>query len=391
MSFIEDYLLYSSGNKAPKLFHQWSAISTLSSVVGRRVWISQGHWKRYPNLYVILVGDPANGKSTAMKIAQNLLIDLKDVPLGPSSITKERLTKLLGEEGSRCHKRIMVNGEAKSYTHLSVFSNEMLTLLGRDPLSMIDFLTDVWDCEKEFAVETKNQGCDIIKAPFITVLACMTPEKTTNLLKQNIIDGGFSRRCVFVYNNRRGKATPRPIITKEQYEAKERCLVRLRQIRQVNGEFVWTKETEEFFDDWFENNQRELDTKVDLVTQGYFGCKDELLLKVTMLLTVAETDERTLELSRMQRALDLLKATEKTLHLVFSGMGENRQARIGQKILNMLLHTNEPVKEKRIYAELFSDGDREQIQQTLHHLEQIDKIKQVTKGSVRYWEQNNGQ
>jgi len=379
MSFISDYLLYSSGNKAPKIFHEWTGVSVIASAIGRRVWVTQGHWNRYPNLYIILVGDPANGKSTAMGIGERLLESLGGVPIAPAAITKEAMTKVLGEGDNQIN--ISRCGKPYVFSQYSIFSNEMVTLLGTAPIGMIEFFTDVWDKESEFVVVTKGKGTDKIINPFINILGCMTPEKTSNLLKTSIIDGGFSRRCIFVYNNKRGKAVPRPVVTPEQREAESRCLQRLKKIREIRGEFTWQKESEEFFDSWFAKNEIELNTRSDLVLQGYFGSKHELLLKTTMCLALAESDETVLTPLHMKKALDLLGRTEINLGRVFRASGDNKEAALAERIISRLEHARDqnlgPVLGKVIYKELFDDGNRDEIYRTLYQLLNTDQIEEV--------------
>ena len=151
-------------------------------------------------------------------------------------------------------------------------------MLGSNPIGMIDFFTDVWD-EEEFVVETKNKGTDKIPHPYVTILGCMTPQITSALLKQNIISGGFSRRCIFVYHNKRAKPIPRPVVTDEQRLAKKRCMQRLLELEKIRGQFKWTPGAEEFFDAWYLENHHKLQHATDLVLQGYYKSKDGLLLK----------------------------------------------------------------------------------------------------------------
>lgn len=104
MSFLTDYLTYTSGNEAPKLFHVWSGLSVLSSLVSRRVWLQQGIFTWYPNLYVVMVGEPGNGKSTALDIAKAVIRAQKDVPLAADAMTVQALLRHMSEEGSPCKK-----------------------------------------------------------------------------------------------------------------------------------------------------------------------------------------------------------------------------------------------------------------------------------------------
>ena len=60
-------------NEAPVIAHRWSALCVLAALMERRIWIKQGMFKVYPNMYVQLLGEPASKKSTSIKTAKRLL------------------------------------------------------------------------------------------------------------------------------------------------------------------------------------------------------------------------------------------------------------------------------------------------------------------------------
>ena len=97
-----------------------------------------------------------------------------------------------------------------------------------------------------------------------------------------------------------------------------------------------------------------------------------------MLIQLARSNELVLTFGVMQQALNLLNAAEENLTRVFSGTGENKQAQLAERIVNLLEAYEDPVKVKQIYQELFNDGDRNAIEQTIHHLVSTDKIRRVS-------------
>ncbi len=58
MSYLADYLHYSSGAETPDEFLYWGGLSILGHVLGNKVWVTHGdHFRFFPNLYIALVGD----------------------------------------------------------------------------------------------------------------------------------------------------------------------------------------------------------------------------------------------------------------------------------------------------------------------------------------------
>ena len=54
-SWIREYLRCTENTESPSMFHLWVGISTIASVIDRDVYVNQGYFKIYPNLYIILV------------------------------------------------------------------------------------------------------------------------------------------------------------------------------------------------------------------------------------------------------------------------------------------------------------------------------------------------
>lgn len=378
MSFLRDYAIFTKGNEAPPLYHTWAGISVLSSIVSRKVWVNQGIFTIYPNLYVILVGEPGNGKTTALSIARRMVRSFSHIPISPSAITREAMTEMMGDEKGPCQKTFKYNDELHHYCHLTVFANELVTMLGNPPEKMVELFTDIWD-QEAFEVKTKHQGHDIIKGPYVTLLGCMTPEITSNLLKQSIISGGFARRCVFVNALDRGDPVPRPIITPQQEAAWLSCLEWGKKIKDVQGEFQWTQAAFDFFDEWYLKKYAALADHHDMMTKGYYRSKDVLLLKVAMLIVLSETTELVLDAPHLEASLAFLDQAEVHLNRVFDGTGRNMQADLAARVLHMIESKGSPVIEKVVYGTLYADGTRDEIRQVIEHLVATDKIKVLEK------------
>ena len=82
------YLDFIGKSEAPIILHRWSFLSTLGAVIGRRFVFKHGHTTIRPNLYTVLIAEPASRKSTAIKIAKRLAIDA-----GYKRCTADRTTK----------------------------------------------------------------------------------------------------------------------------------------------------------------------------------------------------------------------------------------------------------------------------------------------------------
>lgn len=379
MNFIEAYELFASGNEASPTFHTWGAIGTLSAVIGRRIWFDQTYYKVYPNMYVVFVGEPGDKKTTALNVARGL-VQKTDTPISPPSITKEALTLLLSKsnEKSPCLKLTTIDNVVHEFAHLSIFASEIVTMLsaGGNPIGMIEFLTDIYDREI-FEVATKNKGTDMIVGPYITLMACMTPEQTGQMLKQSIITGGFSRRVVFVYGRSKPLGIPFPELTQDQRDAKELLLDMLLKLKDWNGQFTMTPEAKTYFARWYQQKHLELNKPHPAAHKNWLRSKDVVLIKVCMLLVVAEFGMKNeIDLSHLLKGIEMLDKVEPDIGRIFAGAGRNVGADIAHKVLKCVEETpTKQMNKKQLLALMFNEGNQKEIDEALDFLITTNKLE----------------
>lgn len=384
MSFLHDYMLASSGNEVPVVYHRWCGLSTLSHLISRRVWVDQGHFRIYPSMYILLTGPPGVKKSTAMSISRRLVRELKTIPINPPSITKEALTEMMGEKDSPCRKnfKATVDGKPKllNYTHMSLFCNEFLTLIsaGSNQTGMIEFLTDIWG-EDAFEVKTKGRGHDIIEGPYVTMLGCLTTQSLKALISTKIISAGFHRRAMFVYSNDVGNPVPFVEVTDEQKSAWDRLLQHARKLQLVSGAFTWTPEGREFYAHWYNtiNHQAKINCDSE-VRLGFLQSKPEYVLKVAMLVTLSDSESLELTKERLELALAFIDEIEPRMGLIFEGAGRNELSPIAAQIKEMVQTNSEPILETRLHKVFWNEVDTDELNKILDHLVYIGEVKRFT-------------
>jgi len=368
MSFLRNYLDFASGNEAHPVYHQYSALIALSSIVSRRVWIPQGYFNVYPNLYVILVGPAGNRKTTAMSICKKLLRELKDIPFSAECQTKESLVQELATH-TRVYK-LDKDQPPIEYHPITVCVTELSQFLGANSLHMVDFLTTVYD-QDFYDVKTKNKGHDTIIGPFVTLLACTTPSWITSYLKQDIISGGFSRRAIFVYETEKAKRDPFPTITPAMLLQWKALITYAKELAKVKGPFKWDSEAYSFYGDWYIN----LKIPNSEVLAPFYESKHIQVLKIAMLVALSESTELIMRVEYLKTAIDIIDLAESNLERVFSGIGRNELNAVARKLIELLLMApGYALPESVIKQHLFRDASPQEIGQIMGHLTQTKEI-----------------
>ncbi len=375
-NFIQNWVAYAEGVETPELYDIWSALATLSSVVSRRVWINQGYFTIYPNLYVVLVGMPGGRKTTSMNMARDFVRELGDIPFSASSMTKEALCRYMS---TQCTKKFIIPGttKEKEYTPIMMCLTELSHFLGANSAHMIDFLTTIYD-QEVYDAKTKNKGDDIIPGPYLTILACTTPSNITRYLKEDVISGGFSRRTLFAFELDDGEPIPFPEVTPQAQKAWDDCINHARTLSQIAGEFQWSTAAHDWYAKFYVELFHSLKLNDDIMTRGYYKSKHIQLLKISMLIALAESPPcLILSEEHLKVGLSILEKLELNMHKVYEGMGRNELNAIGARVVEQLILAGQPLPEKKIFAIFYRDADTRELYNIIAHLKATGKIIEI--------------
>lgn len=325
-NWLNGYMEYTKESESPDGYHIWTALSCLASVCRRNVWLDQGIYLLFPNLYVALVGPPGRtGKSTAIRMGRRLITQVPGVKMGPDSCSREQLI------------RDLANSKMNNQCCLTVHSTEFSSIIDLSGIQMIQFLTDIFDCDyhnpKGWRYETKTQGKDELVNPCLNMLVGTTPSYIADSMPDNVIGHGFTSRTIFVYGDKERQINPRP--KEPGREIMVALVTDLQRIAGLFGEFHWDASGIATYDGFY----RELYTNApdDHRMEGYHWRKKIHVLKVAMLLSLAERDELLLDEKVIVAARQFLDMIEGPMSRTFSAVGKYDRAsdleRIGSQVV----------------------------------------------------------
>ena len=370
-NFIEAYHQYVDNTEAPSNFHFWTAMSTVSALLGRKCYVPQGYFTIFPQLYVVLVGPPGLKKSSALNAGKNLLRSLEKFPLAPEATTREALLEVMGEN----KMEYQVNGKPLTYYQASIFASELSEFIGGRHInqSMMSFLTAVWD-EPYFEYRTKNKGTVKLPSPYLTLLAATTPGWITSNLKSDIITDGFARRTIFVFEDSRHKLVDWPETTEKESEAYRVLKREIQRIHSIGGQFSLTEEAREAWREFYISLQEKVLDK-DETVQSYYSSKHVLVLKLCMCLSACFRSDRIIDSELLVLAQKCFADTEKNLEKVFSGLGRNELKQYQVKILDKIVAAGEKgISKRELTAQFYRDVNLNELLETLQSLEESGQI-----------------
>lgn len=314
--FLEAFLEYSDDSFVPPQFNLWAGLSIVAGALERRVWLPWGpDYSFYPNIYVMLVSLPGDGKSVALNRAVNLLMDANRVTsmlnIMPNQVTEAKFIELMQAGRSFIETRgdkEIIHRQNAGYYWASEASNSLKNVFG----DFLACLTDFYDCPKIWKRATKKDGKEIVLHNVcMNVLAGTTFDYLGKLVNDENIMGGFASRMIYVKSENK-KVKPQLFQLGATEDDEERAKYRealiedLTAITKMIGPFRASPEFGEAWQAWYPEFEKKRRTIESEKTQSILARTNPNLLKVAMLLSASESDDRILKINHWEKALKLI-------------------------------------------------------------------------------------
>ena len=322
--WLTTFLEYSGYSEAPKRMRFWCGVSALAGALRRRVWLDMAYFKWTPNFFIILVAPPGIvSKSTTAGVALGLLRKIPGIKFGPDVCTWQSLVKSLSES----QEQFFINGhEPITAAEITIESGELGNLLNPQDREMVDLLVTLWDGRTVFNKTTKMSGSETIENPWINIIACTTPSWIAGNFPEYMVGGGFTSRCVFIYEETKEKyvAYPSLQVPTNLGDIQRKLVQDLERISMLSGPFRLLPSAVEWGNKWYkahyENRPAGLD---DDRFGGYIARKQTHLHKLAMVLSASQRDDLTLTVEDLAAAHVMITDLELDMPKVFARIGKS--------------------------------------------------------------------
>lgn len=368
--WLEHYLKFTQNTEPPRLYHLWTGIVAISSCLQRKCWFSWGHSDIYPNLYVLLVGPSGGRKGTAMKIAKEFLYDI-GIQLSSDSLGS--IQTLYHELMGARNEYRAPDGVMLEHRSLSVWSEEFQVFLrDRDPI-LIANLTDLFDCPKRWKYSTLKRGLEDLSQCWLTMFGAITPTLLQSSLSRDIVAGGLISRIIFVVGYGKAKKVPIPFLSQEEMELREKLIADLETISQMSGQFKPTEKFIEAYTNWYISPEATAGVDSDKFV-GYNERRALHLQKLCMIVSASQRDDMKINKEHFDRALYILKHTEREMPNAFYGLGRGVHSGVLSEVMQYIQSCGS-VSWQQILKRFQLDALPNDLQTYLQLLEQTGSIK----------------
>ena len=226
-------------------------------------------------------------------------------------VTKEQLVRDLSEADTTFR---IGNIQHFQYT-LHHIVPEMVTFLGHRDILLLGWLTDWYDSDEIWENKTKTAGIDTVINLCYNFIGATAPDWVSTMLPSEALGGGFTSRCIFVFEERKRKVVTDTAITDVELQLQDDLLEDLLQITTLTGQFELSPKAFEIYEQWYENQETDIVRGVvpirDPRLQGYVSRRQTHAWKLAMALSVSRSDELVIKAVDIRRAITILTRTER--------------------------------------------------------------------------------
>jgi hypothetical protein len=403
-NLIEKYLKFNKGGEAPLLYHRWSMLAAISSVLKRGSWMRHGHNKIYPNQYIMLIGESGARKSTAIKLVKRILLKGDYNLIAGSKTSKEKflLDLASGMENQNEDDPLDVTAQIRSRgvgrptkqdtgsgltatgfmaemfgkklanipSCCLIAPDEFNTFLGHGNIEFIDLLTDLWDYEGEYSNRTKTSKSFSFWDPTITILGGNNYYGMTMAFPTEVVGQGFFSRLLLVFAEPTKRKVTWPRETPD--EELEFFSSELREIgMRCTGEFKFSNEAKKMCDEIY-HSWKELE---DVRFRSYSSRRLVHLFKLCIV-CAASAKSMDVNAEVVLYANTILAYTEFYMPDALGEFGKAKNSDVSAKILSIVENSDGPVSYAQLMKLLSRDVEnKRQMGDILQKLAEAGKIQ----------------
>lgn len=376
--FLEDYLFFTQGNETPEIMHLWVGISVLAGAAEKRVWIDRGFFRNYLNLYIVLLGPPGVcSKSTSLELGGKMLKETGYSVL-EGSVLKEKIILEMVQQ-----RRDFQVDDNTTFPHCSItfLSDELKTLLTSGS-EMGTFLVDIWGRDDLYVYKTKNSGQTEIPYPYFNLLTAAVPQWFGSSLASDMGATGLLARCILVYQDKKRGKFPEPIVTPEQWEARNRCINHLLAMQSHFGPIPMTTEANDYYKTWYMS--QEPSPTEDFRIVAYLERRTKtFVLKVAALMALGD-GRFLIDKIDIERSLHVFNLTEKRIRTAYLIAGGNRLAPHVQRIKDIIKMNGGRMEVTKLYSIFHTELEPNDFKTVLQILKETNDIELRSESSKTF-------
>jgi hypothetical protein len=328
-SFIGKYMQWMSAQETATAYDFWCAIWLISTIMPRALTVARPRAPVHLNTYIILCAEAAwTRKTTAVVQAQRVLAAYND----------ERICRIEGRASPEgLMDALALQSSKYGDAHAAISIREMVTFFGKEKynLALPGLLTDLYDCPRSSTTLRSGLHKLPVNNVYLTLLTASTPSWLMRAINPDVIEGGFTSRCMFIHEEKRKRAIAWPEDQDDAVQIQQLVdmLVSLRRdAEKLPGINVLPGALRKFTQ-WYE--QRSLGSDPFIVS--FQGREDHHVLRLAAILSISE-ERFVIDVGDISRAIRIInEVRDKGAAIFQTSVASNRMVQGVDRLRSILI------------------------------------------------------
>ncbi|PIP25852.1 MAG: hypothetical protein COX32_01165 [Candidatus Moranbacteria bacterium CG23_combo_of_CG06-09_8_20_14_all_41_28] len=378
MDYFSEYFKYVGDSEAPMIFHRWCALSTISSMIGREVFLPFGHKPIFPNQYTLLLGAPGTRKSSAIGIARTVLEKAGYKTFAKDRTSKERFfmdmarrTDFDGMDLEALMDLETLVLDAPS--EVLVANGEFLDFIGQGNMDFLTALTNLWDNLDKYEHPKLHGKSVVIDRPTINILGGATVKGLGMAIPPEALGTGILSRLLMIHADMTEHKITFPAPVKE--DAADQIVDTLQKIRtDLKGAITRTAGADAMLDRMYKTDPGVEDNRFS----DYSARRFIHLLKLTILTALSE-HRTSLTAGDALKANTVLHAAELGMPKALGEFGKSKYSDVANSIIDVLTKAHSPMSHSDLWKIVAKDlSDVKELGIIMKNLMTSDKVQVIT-------------
>lgn len=377
MDYFKSYFEYAGYgvSEPPAIFHRWTSLSIVGTLLGRQLWMPFGHGEIYPNQYLMIMGSPGTRKSTAINIGIKLLKASGYTRFASDRTSKERFLMDLGQLDDEMEIEDLENLTLDEPSETCIAAEEFTDFIGNNNIEFITMLTKLWDNQPEYKHPKIHGKSLVIHKPTVNILSGNTLQNFTLAFPVEALGNGFLSRAIII----NGEATGRKITFPSAPDLllKAELVNHLKDIkRNCRGIVEKSRGANKLFDRIYQE-YKELD---DPRFKHYNTRRFTHILKLSIIIAAAYGRIEIQE-SDIIRANTVLYYTELKMPKALGEFGKSKHSEVTTSIMEILYNAHVPPTFQDLWKKVGKDLNKmSELTELLKNLQLAEKIETTKTG-----------
>lgn len=294
LDFVDAFLKYTESYESPTEFFYWSALAGIAAILRDNCYMQLGDTKIYPNLFVLIIANPAMRKAKPLNSILELCKSVSNTKIIEGRTSIQAVIQRLGDVQRTPDGRTLKGASG------IIYSEELSAMLTDDDAN-VPVLTDLFDFKSQYTSALVTRGTTTLTNVVVSLLGASNEELLRPVFTNRAIYGGLLSRCLIVYGDKVRHRNSLMWEDPKKYDPKH-LQNALREISNLVGVYTITDEAKKYYDKWYTEVCPTLEGKANRT--GAEGRIHVSVLKVAMILAASKNRNLIVDANILESAID---------------------------------------------------------------------------------------